>query len=90
MALAERTRIEQWPDAVSVGIGPVEASVQNVEAEVAIYDQVVLGRHIGRETKSVGVFLPRRHGGLGTTHFEKKITHVVVEIAVLEFLMQLC
>src|SRR5450631_806851 len=88
MTLAEVTGIEQWLDSGSSDVGPVEASVQDVEAEIAVHHQVVLGGQIGREAKNVSALLPGRHGGVGTMH-SNQITHVVVQIPVLEFLVQL-
>ena len=83
VALAEVARIEQRLDAVSIDVGPVEASVQYVEAEVSVDYQVVVGRQVGGEAESVGGLFPCGHGGVGTTHCDQ-ITHVVEQIAGLE------
>src|ERR1700747_1305693 len=88
MTLAEVARIEQGPHSDSIDVGPVETSVQDVKAEIAVYHQVVFRGQVGGEAKSVSGLLPGRHGGVGTMHSDQ-IMHVIVEIAVLEFLMQL-
>src|SRR6202521_5025029 len=75
MTLAEVARIEQWLDTDSIDVSPVEASVQDVEAEIAVHHQVVLRRQIGREAESAGSLLPGRLGRVGTVRCNE-ITHV--------------
>src|SRR5208337_557527 len=58
VALVEFARIQQGLNSGSILVGPVEPSVEDVEAEIAVYHQVVLRREVSREAKRVSGLLP--------------------------------
>ena len=60
MSLAEVAGIEQRTDAEPVDVGPVEAAIQDVEAEIAVDDQIVVGGQIGGEAEDCRRLAPRR------------------------------
>src|SRR5208282_4568665 len=86
--LVEVARIEHESDSLSKVVGPVEASVQDVEAEIAVHHQVVLGGQVSGNAKKVRRLLPGRHGGVGTMD-SNEIVHVIIQIVVVEFHVQL-
>src|SRR5271154_7193631 len=64
--LMEGTRIKHWSDSGSIDVGPVETSIQDIEAEIAVPHQVVIGGQVSREGKKVSGLFPSSHGGVGT------------------------
>ena len=88
LALVKVAWIEQGLHADAIDVDPIEASVEDVEAEVAVDDQVVFRGLVSGESKNIRGLLPSRHRGIGTVHSDE-IVHKIVEIAVREFLVQL-
>src|ERR1700747_32405 len=88
MTLTKVAWIEQRTGSSSSDVRPVETSVQDIEAEIAVQHQVGLRRRGGREPQRVGGLFPSSHSGVGTMHLNK-VVDIIVEIAVLKFLVQL-
>src|SRR5208337_3329191 len=86
--LVEVARIKDGFDTGSIDVSPVEATVQNIEAKIAVHHQVVLVGQVGGQAKNVGALLPCGHGGIGSMRGDEKI-HVLEQKTVSEFLVQM-
>ncbi len=70
MPFAKIARVQQRPDSGPIDVSPVKAAVQNVEAEVAVYHQIIVGRQIGGKAKGGRCLFPRSHGGVRAGELE--------------------